>query len=124
MTLSRKTPMVRGTSRLARSPMARGRKRLGPGKQTRLNLESNARLKAKFDALGIRSCELGLDGCQRNNFLTWAHGRKRRKLVGDELDTLVILICQNCHSMIEVLPAEDMLSIVQGVIAAREGVAA
>lgn len=120
--MKRSAPMARGASTLRRSWMARGRSRLGPGKQTAENLTSNARLKVRFAALGITSCELFgflVHDCTRDNYLTWAHGRKRRKLLEGELDTLVILACQNGHNAIEFLQPEEMLAIVQDAIERR-----
>lgn len=111
--MMRRVAIQRGTVPMRRTG------RLRPGKQTAFNLASNARLKIRFGALSIESCELGYKNCTRDNFLTWAHGCKRRKLIGDELDTLVILACQNCHNAIEFLPPAEMLAIVEGVIARR-----
>jgi hypothetical protein len=93
---------------------------LKAGKKTKANRASNARLKVKFQKMGITHCELNYEGCTPDNFLTWAHGKKRRKLQGDELDTLVVLACQNCHSNIERMAPEGMLAIVQSVVSERE----
>lgn len=90
-----------------------------PGKKTKMNRASNARLKKKFEAIEITRCELGYPDCTPDSFLSWAHGRKRRKLKGDELDTLVILSCINCHNHIERMAPEGMLAIVQSVISER-----
>lgn len=100
--------------------LRRRRAALRPGKQTKANRASNARLKIKFAGMGITRCELNYPGCTRDDFLSWAHGRKRRKLQGDELDTLVCLACINCHEIAERKSPEEMLAIVQGVIADRE----
>lgn len=112
--IKRSTPL-----RAKRDPFGL-RKRMNGGRKTKLNKASNARLKKKFETLEITSCELGYPGCTRTEFLSWAHGRKRRKLEGNELDTLVILSCINCHTRIERLAPEGMLAIVQSVIAERE----
>lgn len=109
-----RSPMSRGTSSLKRSAMAKGK-----GKKTRANRAANAKLKAEFEKQGITSCELGYPGCTRDEFLSWAHGKKRRKLQGDELVTLVILACINCHNRIEYTGHEAMLAIVESVIAER-----
>ena len=78
-----------------------------------------ARLKRQFDAAGITSCELGYPGCWKDEALGFAHGRKRRHLKGDEIETLTILVCNPCHDRIETLPAAGMLAIVKSVIAER-----
>lgn len=102
-------------------PSSRSRRPMNKvGHKTRVWKNTRDRLKKKFAAMGITQCELNYDGCAFNNFLGFAHGRKRRHLEGDELETLVILACNNCHDQIERLPAEAMLTIVEKVIADRE----
>jgi hypothetical protein len=91
----------------------------GTGRKTRANKKANAKLKKCFESMGITSCELGYPNCTRDEFLSWAHGRKRRKLQGDELETLVILACLNCHNRIEAMSHEGMLAIVCSVIVER-----
>ena len=92
---------------------------LGAGKKTRANKKTNAARKRKFEAKDLTTCELGYPGCTKDNFLSWAHGKKRRKLQGDELATCAILACINCHDVIERMSPEGMLAIVQSVIAER-----
>lgn len=91
----------------------------GQGKKTRANRAANAKLKLQFGKQGITSCELGYPGCTKTEFLSWAHGRKRRKLQGDELVTLVILACLNCHNRIEYIGHEGMLAVVEETISNR-----
>jgi len=90
------------------------------GRRTKANKASNARLKKRFAAMGIESCELGYPDCTRREFLSWAHGKRRRHLVDNELDELVILACIPCHENLDRLPAEATLAIVQSVIAERD----
>lgn len=52
----------------------------------------------EFKDRNITSCELGLEGCQRNNFLTFAHTVKRRYVTDLKR---VVLACVLCHSKIE-----------------------
>jgi hypothetical protein len=92
---------------------------LKAGRKTKEWDRVRARLKVKYAAMGITTCELGYPGCKYDDWLSFAHGRKRRYLVGDELESLVILCCCNCHSRIEVMPPEAMLAIVQSVISER-----
>lgn len=89
------------------------------GRRGKDNKRANAKLKRHFEAMGLTTCELGYPGCTRDDFLSWAHGKKRRKLEGDELETCVVLACLNCHSRLEVMPHEGMLCIVLSVIAER-----
>lgn len=95
------------------------RRVLWVGKKTIQWANTRARLKKKFLAMGITSCELGYEGCKHDDYLSFAHGKKRRHLQGDELETLVILACQNCHSRIERMPEAAMCAIVSSVIAER-----
>ena len=118
-----------GAKTLARStkPMKRSgklrpvRKKvcLWVGKKTLKWMRVRAKLKRKFDAAGITACELGYPGCWKDESLGFAHGKKRRKLIGDELETLVVLACNSCHDRIERLPAPAMMVIVESVIAER-----
>jgi hypothetical protein len=93
--------------------------RLKPGKRTKEWDRVRAKLKKEFAAKGITTCELKYEGCKNDDWLSFAHGRKRRKLEGDELKTLTILACNPCHDRVEFLPAEEMLRIVENVITNR-----
>lgn len=112
-------PMKRGT-------IKRGTKRLHSvrpmkkiGKRGKRWIAVRRRLSIEYAAKGITSCELHYEGCFGEGALGFAHGRKRRHLKGDELETLTILACNPCHDKIEFLPAEEMLRIVQEVITSR-----
>jgi hypothetical protein len=93
---------------------------LKPGRKTKQWNATRRKLVSEFAAMGITSCELRYEGCFGEGALGFAHGRKRRHLKGDELKTLVILICNPCHDRIEFLPAEEMLRIIQEVIEKRK----
>ena len=101
------------TLRKPRKPM----NKVGPRTQEWTTVR--ARLKRRFDAAGITSCELGYPGCWNDEALGFAHGRKRRHLKDNEIETLVVLACNPCHDRIETLPAPQMLRIVQAAIAVR-----
>ena len=68
--------------------------------------------------MGITACELRYPGCAFDNFLGFAHAKKRRKLPKSEL-SVVILACNLCHDQIERLPEKEMQHIVMSVINAR-----
>lgn len=89
------------------------------GKKTSEWYFASQELKQEFDANGITECELGYAQCRRNNYLTWAHGKKRRHLAPGELKSLVILACVICHAVIERLPEDKMCAIVKKTIADR-----
>lgn len=102
-----------------------GRCRLNAnGRKTQDWIKVRRELSIEFAAAGITSCELKYEGCWGEKALGWAHGRKRRNLRDGELKSLVALVCNPCHGRIEYLPPEEMLAIVQDVIARREEVAA
>lgn len=72
-----------------------------------------------YELVGITRCELKL-GAYHNGFaLGFAHGRKRRDLVGDELYTFCVLACQGCHDGIEYQGKEAMAKHVQDAIDRR-----
>jgi hypothetical protein len=102
------------------NPTHKPRRVLWVGKKTRAWINARGRLKRKFLAMGITRCELAYPNCTQDDFLSWAHGKKRRHLVGDELETLVVLACQNCHARIERMPEAAMCAIVESVISERE----
>src|SRR4051794_21867306 len=52
------------------------------GKKARAWAITRRELSTEFAAQGITSCELGYEGCWRENALGFAHGRKRRHLKG------------------------------------------
>ncbi len=115
-----------GASRMKRSSMPRSTKpmkrsgKLRPiGKKSRNWIVVRRRLSVEFAALGVTSCELRYEGCQGARMLGFAHGRKRRHLKGDELETLVILACNPCHDKIEYLGPERMFEIVASTIQRR-----
>ncbi len=95
-------------------------RRLKAGKRTKAWEAARRALKLKYAQMGITSCELRYPGCKGDDWLSFAHGRKRRNLVGDELSTLTILCCTPCHDKIEFLLPDEMLRIVNDTIAARK----
>jgi hypothetical protein len=111
--IKRSKPMKRSAMNRSVRPV----KKLG--KKSKQWIAVRRRLKVEFQALGIMSCELRYEGCAGDTMLGFAHGRKRRHLKGDELETLTILACNHCHDAIEYLGPEKMLEIVERAIARR-----
>lgn len=111
--LKSKTAIKRAAMKRSNRPMKK------IGKKSKRWIAVRRRLKVKFEALGITSCELRYEGCAGDTMLGFAHGRKRRHLKGDELETLVVLACNNCHDAIEYLEPERMLEIVERTIQQR-----
>ena len=98
---------------LTRSYMKRAGKRVKAWNAVR------ASLKREFAAAGITRCELRYENCTDDNYLSFAHSRKRR-LMGDRIRE-VALCCFNCHHTLDVVMShEDMEREVLRVIAARE----
>jgi hypothetical protein len=90
------------------------------GKRTRSWEKERERLKKKFSIWGITSCELRYPGgCWGDNALGFAHAKKRRFLVPEELG-VVILCCNRCHDILESLPHDLMEVEVMQVIKQRE----
>jgi len=109
----KRSAMKRGGKLQATKPMKKA------GKKSRAWFAVRRRLKVEFEARGITSCELRYEGCAGDGMLGFAHGRKRRHLRGNELETLTILACNHCHGKVEYLGPERMLAIVNDVIKRR-----
>jgi hypothetical protein len=122
--LSRKKPLIplyQGGSGLQGGNLAKNRGRLGAGKKTRAWDSARAKIKIRFEAVGITTCELQNvlpHDCWHDNGLGFAHDAKRRKLSAEDL-TRVILICNVAHDTIEVWPPEKMKAIVNETIQRR-----
>lgn len=102
-----------------KKPMNRGGKVMNKrGKKVKAWDSERAKLKPRFIAAGIITCELRYAGCAFDNYLGFAHADKRRNLSVKDLD-VVILACNFCHDDIEIRPHEEMKRIVMAVIAAR-----
>ena len=79
---------------------------------------TRAALVVRFATAGITSCELRYEGCFKNNFLSFAHSKKRRYITSQEELETVALLCQKCHQAVEYRP--DMEEIILRVIAKRK----
>lgn len=108
-------------------PERAGLKRSGPlrkGKKVKAWDADRRALKVEHERMGIVTCELRGNKevphvCSYDNFLSFAHDAKRRKLKREDLKR-AILICLNAHDVIEFWPAEEMKRIVNDTIAARK----
>jgi len=89
------------------------------GKKTIAWSKIRAELKKEFEEKGITYCEVGYDGCTRNNFLSFSHGDKRRYLTDDELRNLVVVACIPCHQWLEALPRTELRAITNRIIRRR-----
>ena len=77
-----------------------------------------ARIKPLFEAAGITRCEIHFSGCASDNFLGFAHTKKRRNLSVPERE-VVILACNHCHDVIEACPERMMEAFVLSIIEKR-----
>jgi hypothetical protein len=102
------------------------------GKKGQESLDNVAERKKEFEAVGITTCEISAypktkwvfeNVCWHNNALSFAHGKKRKKLTKEELKK-VILGCVPCHTIIEYECEKKtgltMEQFVDAVIAARK----
>jgi hypothetical protein len=87
------------------------------GKKVEAWEEALAELKVRFEQAGITTCEVRYEGCWRNNALSFAHSKKRRKVEGGELYEC-ILACVPCHNRLEY--GKNMYEIVRSIIARRK----
>lgn len=74
-----------------------------------------AELKIQFDAWGITFCEI----CKSSWNLSFAHSKKRRNIIGDEIYE-VALLCVPCHMEIEKLGQVKMYPIIMEIIGKRK----
>ncbi len=104
---------------MKRSRMNGARRRMNQ-KGRKTNEWDNARawLKIQFNRVGIRTCELRYAGCAFDNYLGFAHSKKRRNITGDEMYE-VALLCNFCHEVAERLPEAEMTILIKQIIAAR-----
>lgn len=102
---SKPKPLQRGASRMTRS------KGLGKGKKTKQWDADRAKLKKLFAAAGITVCEVQEKGCFGDNYLGFAHSKKRRNVVTLEDRFEVCLACNSCHDKIENTP-ERVLEVI------------
>ena len=91
------------------------KKTIKPGKKTLAWNKTRAELKIEFEDMGITSCELQFPECTRDNFLGFAHTKKRRYVTDLKR---VVLACTNCHQTVEYTP--DMEMVLENVIANRK----
>ena len=92
---------------------------IGKGKKTKDWDKERARLKKRFKEIEITTCEVRIsDNCTDDNFLGFAHPDKRRFLSKEDL-SVVVLSCNNCHSLLEVMPRVKMKKKVLKIIKNR-----
>lgn len=90
------------------------------GKKVKAWESARAKLKVKFYAMGITSCEARFPhNCWQSNGLSFAHAKKRRNLKPHELGE-VALLCIEAHNAVESLPEAEMTKVIRGIIANRE----
>lgn len=108
--------------REGRTPLRSSKQMNKVGKKGKLREKVNGPNRIRFAEMGLLGvCEAKLPGCWPNGRLTWAHGKKDRKLSMEERKYLVIRACTVCHhQMDEQMRPEEMLTFVQDVIANRE----
>jgi hypothetical protein len=70
------------------------------GRKTKAWDKTRASLKKEFFDKGITTCQLRYDGCWVWNGLGFAHSKRRRLIVGDEISEC-ILACNFCHKILD-----------------------
>lgn len=89
------------------------------GDKTNEWTEARNELKTEFSKMKITECELKYKGCWKDNALSFAHSKKRRKFVKGDIKK-VCLACVPCHDILEAKPAEQMEKIVLDIIKKRK----
>lgn len=117
---------MRRTALRSRSSLKRGKqmkrstKRLKVGKKVKAWEAERRRLKKRFEAAQITSCEFGFidHECWRDNGLSFAHSRKRRDPEFDIEE--VALACPQAHQILdERMSHEEMYEAVRKAILNR-----
>lgn len=95
---------------------------LGSGKKTQQWEEGRAELKRIFQKRGITSCEIQLEGCLKDNYLSFAHIQRRGELSAEETinPNYVVLACQPCHHTVDFeLPKAKSYQLLQSIVDKR-----
>jgi len=88
------------------------------GRRTRQWEKIRRALKIRFERVGITRYEFNMDGCWRDNGLSFAHADKRRFLSDDDL-WVAALACASCHDKLERRPRATMRELVEAAIKRR-----
>jgi len=115
----KRTPLKRRKPLKRIKPLRRTSPLKKAGKRTLAWAKARASLKIKFYKASITTCELGFPGCFRDNYLGFAHAKKRRNITTEEELKTVILACNACHDIIESMPESRMGEIVHQTINKR-----
>jgi hypothetical protein len=91
---------------------------LGRGKKTIEWDRLRPKLKQRFAAIHLVTCEFRFEGCWKYTGLTFAHAKKRRFLTPEELE-VVALACINCHMILDAMSHKKMYNAVMGAIEKR-----
>lgn len=106
---------------LRSSPIRRGAGLRKAGRKTKAWERVRRQLKCEFTARGIQACELRFEGCMVDDYLGFAHSKKRRYVVTDEDWREVVLACRTCHDRLDInMSHEEMARTVRDTIARRK----
>lgn len=85
--------------------------------------EGRKELKALFKSQGITECEIKLDGCKKDNFLGFAHTRRRNTLKAEEVidPHFVVLACNApCHETVDQkMPKDKAEKLLDSIVKKR-----
>lgn len=81
----------------------KAKKGIRPGKKTVAWEEGRRELKVVFKDHGITTCEIRTQKCVRNNYLGFAHTRRRNSLTEEQVvdPHFVVLACNSCHDIVD-----------------------
>lgn len=116
-----RTRRMKRSALLRKTPLRRGKPLRKAGKRVNAWKAMVRKLKPAFFEALIVTCEIKLLGCWGAHGLGFAHSLKRRNIPpGSPLLAEVVLGCNHCHGIIELLPENEMATVVRGIIATRE----
>lgn len=90
------------------------------GKRGRAWSNARRKIKTDFERNGVTTCELRFEGCLINNFLGFAHSRRRRFITDEQGLFEVCLACQKCHETLDRMSHEETYQTVINIIENRE----
>ncbi len=98
-------------------------KNIGAGTKVLAWEDGRKELKALFRTQGIIECEIKLAGCKKDNFLGFAHIRRRNTLKPDEIidPHFVVLACNTpCHEVVDQkMPKKEAEELLDSIVAGR-----
>jgi len=99
--------------------------KIGVGKKVKAWDEARKELKKTFAKWKIIKCEIKLEGCLRDNYLGFAHIKRRVELTNEQIESpqFVVLACQQCHNTVDnEMKKQDSYKLLKKIVEKRKDV--